>query len=159
MVPNLLEGDHAQLACKFWPQSREGTCTVYRRQGRSLQHAYTFERREEKGKVRGWDKRRREEWKKEPWHLAQLPFSRSFFRDSSRPWFPGLVEIQQVFKRAYARWKSQGIAGIEWAKGWEGIEARWKGWDCLEGSWDEERNELQLKKETESRCSNTESIL
>lgn len=37
-------------------------------------------------------------------------FSRSFFRDSSRPWFPGLVEIHQVFKRAYARWKRRDTA-------------------------------------------------
>ena len=75
--------------------------------------------RRERERERESKKKKREEWKKEPWHLAQLPFRRSFFADSSRPWFPGLVEIQQVFKRAYARWKSPeySLVGIEWVKG------------------------------------------
>lgn len=65
-------------------------------------------------------------------------FSRSFFRDSSRPWFPGFVEIHQVFKRAYARWKRRDTALVSseqkggsrrdrWREGRTRIGTNWTG--------------------------------
>lgn len=85
----------------------------------TLQHAWIegekgrMSRREEKRKEKKKRKRRGKGTKeKAVASRAVAFFSPSFFRDSSRPWFPGLVEIHQVFKRAYARWKRRDTAPV-----------------------------------------------